>query len=110
MALIDPTKYERIEIPDEPGAWVEIRPRIIGDLVGIGDGPGSGFEALARQIRAWSFDEPVSAEAIACLELPTYNFLTTYRVRPVAEKKDSDSASSQPTDPAAADGLVSSAT
>lgn len=110
MALIDPKHFERLDIPDEPGEWVEIRSTTAGDLIGVEQRDDSTFVLLAKRIKAWSYDAPVNAESISRLDIPTFTFLSNYGLRSEDEKKDSGSQSSPTTEPGEANGPESWAT
>lgn len=82
MALVDPHKTHRIDIPDdEPGAWIEFRVLMAGDLEFM-ESPGPGVvqvtkRLLAEVITAWSYGEwPASPEERVALlktvSLPTH--------------------------------------
>lgn len=81
MALIDPTKYTRIDIPHEPGQWVEVRPFITADTIVIAKKepetePEASVEMLALCIKRWSYsEEPVTAEQLNVLDAKTFRWL-----------------------------------
>lgn len=110
MALIDPTKYTRLDVPGED-AWVEIRPKMVGDLLNAAQQESdSTFVVLSRRIRAWSYDEAVSPESVAHLDIATFNLLSGFGERPAGETRNLGQQSSPTSDPAAADGPENSAT
>jgi hypothetical protein len=102
VALINSSNTKRLDIPHEPGQWVEVRPLTAGDIEGLsvdGSGVKVSIEALAAIISAWSYEEPVSLENVRRLDLDTFTWLGTEAlkvsgVRDADEKKDSASDSS----------------
>lgn len=94
MALCSLTT-RRVDLPDEPGAWVELRPLSAKLLHTIGleaakvgraalaedefDVSAEGYEEttllLSQAIVAWSYDVPVSRETVEDIDLITTAFL-----------------------------------
>lgn len=117
MALISSAKPERIEIPHEPGQWIELRPLRAGDLdvfeASADGGLRVSYELLARVVTSWSYgpwpaSEAEREECVKDLDLDTYSWLvgaigerlpTMSGIRDEAEKKDSTSPSSDITGP-----------
>lgn len=81
MALIDPKEVRHVEIPHEPGEWVELRPitsRIFATVQREGKGESYSeitLRLLAGCIVAWSYDAPVTPENIDLLDPVTMNYL-----------------------------------
>lgn len=102
MALINSSNTKRLDIPHEPGQWVEVRPLTAGDIEGLsvdGSQVKVSIEALAAIISAWSYDEPVSLENVRRLDLDTFTWLGAEAlkvsgVRDDETKKNLGSASS----------------
>lgn len=111
MALINSSNTKHLDIPHEPGQWVEVRPLTAGDIEGLsvdGSGVKVSIECLAAIISAWSYQEPVSLENVRRLDLDTFTWLGNEAlkvsgVRDDAEKKDSNLDSS-PTSPIPTNG------
>lgn len=117
MALIDPTKHQRLEIPEEPGQWVEMRPVLVGDLRAVpvdASRVQHNVIILQRVIGAWSYAEPVNADSLDRLDADTYAWLVLQTnilgQRSDAEKKGSSDSSSSMSGPAEAVSPTSSAT
>lgn len=116
MALV--TKHtERIDFPHEPGSWADIRvPLSAGDLGGLtssGSEIRMSLDLMASVVTGWSYEEPVTPNAINRLDLDTYALLAQeiFRrsgVRDDEEKKDSASSSSPSTAPDTASSPASS--
>lgn len=107
MALIDPKAVKRIEIPHEPGSWVEIRPITARMFANVQrDGKGESYSEITLRllngcIAAWSYDAAVSPENIDNLDPVTMNFLDeqmnlTSGSLSAEEKKDNISPPSPP--------------
>ena len=79
---------KRLELPHEPGEWIDIKPLSIADLVEVkqqarttggpeyqlsdeDSGMAIALPSLTRGIVAWSYPEAVSAEAIGSLDTET---------------------------------------
>lgn len=103
MALISSNDTKRLDIPHEPGQWVEVRPLTAGDIEGLtaeGSQVKVSIEALAAIISGWSYAEPPTIENVRRLDLDTFTWLGTEAlkvsgVRDDAEKKDSATDSSR---------------
>lgn len=106
MALISFKDRHRLEIPHEPGQWVEVRPIAAGEieLFEVTNGMVKvTLDLLAAVVTGWSYDEPVSLDAIKRLDLDTFVWLTgalgdelmkISGIRTADEKKDSGGSSS----------------
>jgi hypothetical protein len=77
MALITDRNKVRLDVPDEEGQWIEVRPLRSGDVFGSSttDERALTFELLQHVIVAWSYEEPVTPEHVACLDLKTAKWL-----------------------------------
>ena len=88
-------KTRRLELPHEPGEWIEVRLLGLDDVVEVrrearlSEGESLlqlvGDDAimavikptLCRCIQAWSYEEPVSPEAIGTLDAKTAVYILT---------------------------------
>lgn len=106
MALIDKNSTVQLEIPNEPGKWVKIRPltaRAAADVedAGAGGSLAVGIELLVKSLVEWSYDAPCDKENIENLDMDTFQWLMT-KVnltsgrRPDAEKKASSAGLQRP--------------
>lgn len=124
MALITSKDYKRLEIPHEPGQWVDVRPLTFGDMDLFrmeGELVGVSRDLAAEVITSWSYGEwpaphDERVELIKSLDLDTSVWLIQALgetlteisgIRSDSEKKESDS-SSQPTTSTTADSPSSS--
>ena len=115
MALITSKDYKRLDIPHEPGQWVDVRPLTFGDLDIFGmDGETVVVtrDLVAEVVTGWSYGEwPATKderlELIRTLDLDTSVWLITALgetlpkisgIRSDSEKKDSASNSQPITD------------
>lgn len=125
MALIDPQQTVQIEIPHEPGEWVQFKPITIGDVIAVQKKYGGRGEMSAAEINVltmvecgiqeWSYQAPISEESVLRLDRITYNWLSTQLLnisgqRSEEEKKDSGLSSSPTEVPAGDTSPASSAT
>lgn len=100
MALVDKTKIVRIELPHEPGGWIELHPMSSGDLANLPDDPYAAMlKMLQRIVTTWSYDVPVTPDNVLLLDVETVNELAVHvramsGVKTDAEKNDSSSPSS----------------
>ncbi len=110
MALINSQNTRRIDIPHEPGEWVEIRPVTAGqyaDLQREGEaltGAEIALRILAGSLAAWSYGAAITPETLRSLDYETFTWLerelsVTSGLRTAAEKKDSELPSSLTTAP-----------
>lgn len=116
MALIDPSQTRHIEIPHEPGEWVELKVLTARDTIAMqrksqdGEASLDGLTAdeltiriLLATLKGWSYASPINEEALQSLDHKTFRWLETESlsngVRSPDEKKDSDSPSSPTTEP-----------
>lgn len=102
MALISAVHTKRL-IPDfEKESWFDVRPICAGDFEGHPtDAPEItiSINLLASLITAWSYEEPVSRENVARLDVDTFIWLqgaltTASGIRSNDEKKGSGNNSS----------------
>ena len=117
MALVK-TTIKRLDHPTENGAWFVVRtPLMAGDLEGLtssGDNRITvSFELMGSVIQEWSYEEPISVEALRTLDIDTYNWLvhSIFRVSGIQtdlEKKGSGSSSPVASAPDAEPSLVNS--
>lgn len=97
--LVDVTKRERIELPNEPGEWIELRPMSSGDAANTSnDQYTSTLEVLVKVITAWSYTVPLTKENIYLLDMNTIRLLSgelakISNVRSDEEKKGSPTPS-----------------
>lgn len=121
MALIDPSKSVRVEIPHEPGEWAQLRPMTAADVAELqrsfGDESNAGWtlHALGRCLEAWSYDAVITEETLGRLDYVTFGWLSgqlleTSGMRSEEEKKDSGRQSSATTAPDGGSSPESSAT
>ncbi len=124
MALVRDDDVIRLEIPHEPGDWIEVKRLLTGSdrdacLEASVQAAGSGLSSngagpelqltvrltaynrtlLERVVKLWSYAEPVSPENLASLDEGTHDWLLgelgrLYPVRTAAEKKGSTKSSS----------------
>ena len=113
MALISSHQRTRIPIPHEQGQWIEVRPLTVGDSAAVepfakDGGIGFAYKLLSCILTDWSYDEPVSEEAIGRLDMETFQWLmesvNVTGGRSEAEKKESSKLSSLPTTRKASNG------
>lgn len=107
MALVSSKHAQRYDIPHEPGEWMRIRPLKASDQALIQrDFPtpvDREIALLQELIVEWSYEEPLSAAAIADIDLPTLAWLDGVVLPPLLaertdeEKKDSSSGSNSGT-------------
>lgn len=124
MALIAKDSRIRIEVPHEPGEWVEIHPLTVRTVLDASDasekGANFGFDLLRRTVVAWSYGEEVTEESLGRLDNQTFTWLSR-AINPAsgertdAEKNESEAPSSDgspltPTNTEPAPGLESSGT
>jgi hypothetical protein len=80
MALIDKkAQADRIPIPHEEGAWVEIAPLTFGDkrrLAGF-KGPDAVAFLISAMVVGWSYDSALTPEGIDSLDGTTGDWLVT---------------------------------
>ncbi len=97
----------RLEHPTEPGTWFTVRlPLSVGDMAKAGDASNLAevkLYTLAGAITAWSYDAPVSREAVGNLDLKTFQWLSDLvfeesQLREEDEKNASGSSSDPTTD------------
>lgn len=102
MALISAVHTKRL-IPDfEPESWFDVRPICAGDFEGLttdGQQITLSIDLLTSLITAWSYEEPVSRENVARLDVDTFVWLqgaltTASGIRSEPEKKESGNNSS----------------
>ena len=108
MAIVNPDTITQTDIPHEPGQWIKHRVCMQDDLeaIEIRLGPDAGAVArsralIARLIVEWSYDVPVSDDAIRHLDIPTYVWLMQVLQvdRAEQEKKDFETPSGPTTAP-----------
>lgn len=77
MPLIKDETRVRLDIPHEPGEWIEIRPMRNGDLlhVELKDKVSATVLMFERLITGWSYEEPVTPENIRRLDIKTASWL-----------------------------------
>lgn len=86
MALISKDDRRRIDIPHEPGEWIELRAFTTKDSAEVEAGGGNGqinlgLQILARAITTWSYKDANGAtidpteETIGQLDLDTFKWL-----------------------------------
>lgn len=117
MALISSRDIKRVDIPHEPGQWVELRPLTARQFATIqrdakDESPGEiTLRLLASCLVDWSYidDEgakvSITPEAIDALDYETFNWLDgqlalASSIRSLDEKKDLEPPSSLTTAPA----------
>lgn len=123
MALIDPKETRRVDIPHEPGEWVELRPITARDLANLQRAvigvtltqAENTTRILATCLTAWSYAFPITIENLERLDYQTHNWLDnelllTSGHREDEEKKRLELPSLPTSDLERADSLVSSAT
>lgn len=98
MALVDKkTQRERIEIPHEPGEWIELTPLTFGDKRALAE--LKGVESVTYLVRAtvaaWSYKVPPSPENIDLLDAETSDWIAQI----VAEKVARDPKAQKPEPP-----------
>lgn len=124
MALIPKDSRIRLDIPHEPGEWIEIHPLTVRTVLDVSDasekGANFGFELLRRSVMAWSYDGAVTEENLGNLDSETFTWLSR-AINPASgersddEKKESaapspDGSTPQPTSTAPAPSRKSSGT
>lgn len=95
MALINSKNTRRLVPPHEPESWFDVRPIRAGDFEGlelVGSQIRVSIDLLSSLITAWSYDEPLTRENVALLDLDTFTWLNTEiqdlsGIRSAAEKK-----------------------
>lgn len=109
MALVDPNKTQRYDIPGEPGEWVELRPLTTRDFLQTTraqQDPNADKDVISaafimKAIKAWSYDAPIDEETILTLDPTTFFWLSGLNPgRDDDAKKNLDSPSSPTTPPA----------
>lgn len=77
MALITDDTRVRLNIPHEPGQWIEIRPMRNSDLekIDVSDRVAMTLALFERVILAWSYPEPVTPQTIRQLDIDTTRWL-----------------------------------
>lgn len=86
MALVDAVRI-RIDLPHEPGEWVVVRPLgalELDEALRLADGPLAPrqlVEQLERVIVEWSYQVPVSAQAIGRLDVQTAAYVLAETLR-----------------------------
>lgn len=79
MALIKDDTKVRLDIPHEPGEWIDIRPTRNNDLLSINfdTDPFAGMmKLLDSVIKGWSYAEPVTPENVRMLDSVTTTWLS----------------------------------
>lgn len=117
MALKSTLKPTRVDIPDEPGEWIEYKPISTDELDSIDTNLSNiayTKAMLLAVLTSWSYGE-LNAEALGDLEAKTFRWLDTNvtqwaGLRSDAEKKESISPSPDTSEPEPADSLQSSLT
>ena len=66
---------KRVELPHEPGEWVEVRMPSMLIMDTSSDQPHTWLALMVACIQAWSYDEPVSPETISELDAETIHIL-----------------------------------
>lgn len=101
MALINSQDNRKIDIPHEPGQWVLVRPPTVADIRQASAESASemqiGLDLVMRLVVGWSYDEPVTPDAIDRLDLKTGQWLAqelAAQFIETNEKKDSGNGSS----------------
>lgn len=62
----------KIELPHEPGQWIEVKQPSIRDAIDVAQAEGDSWLPLLKQcIISWSYEEPVTPENIADLDTDT---------------------------------------
>lgn len=101
MALIDPDEVIHLEIPHEPGQWVEFKPLCADDLEAM-DARGERLgpiNMVLQSLVGWSYYDGVPKLAdVKRLDIETLNWLSPLvtrasGIRSADEKKDSASPS-----------------
>jgi hypothetical protein len=121
MALINSQHIRRVDIPHEPGEWVEIRPVTAGQYADLQrDGADlTGAEVALRilvgSLADWSYDAPITPETLRSLDYETFTWLerelsVTSGLRSDPESNGSVPQSSPITEPATGDSPTSSST
>lgn len=122
MALVSKDAVTRVDIPHEPGEWVEIRALTAGDFRSFelaGDGTidlGSvTLQGMAKAVSAWSYSEAPSLETMESLDMQTTLWLMNEinglsGLRSPVEKKVLAAASPPGPQPATANGRRNSRT
>lgn len=68
MALKSTTPPTRLDIPDEPGEWIEYKPLSSGEFIELLEagytGPAYAMALVQRVVTGWSYDIPLTPEAI----------------------------------------------
>lgn len=83
MALVSKLQPQRIDIPHEPGEWIDVLPITAGQISALqkdvdGKTPtGIMIEMLVQCIKAWSYPDPISMETISDLDGGTLAWLQT---------------------------------
>jgi hypothetical protein len=108
LALINSQHVQHVDIPHEPGQWIEIRPVTAGQVADLQkDSVAESSAAVAIKtlvgcIVAWSYEAPVSIESLRELDYETFQWLETQisvtsGLRSEDQKKDLNSPSSRRT-------------
>ena len=66
---------KRVELPHEPGEWVEVRMPSMLIMDKASDGPHPWLGLLTACIQAWSYDAEVTEETIGELDAETVQVL-----------------------------------
>lgn len=113
MALIDETTASvRLDVPGEPGQWIELRRLAWGEVrrrVVAGD-EGSSAALMLASVSGWSYPQPVTEATIDQIDLATARWLSEQitRVNGLdAAVGEGSAASSNGTTSTAAAGLTS---
>jgi hypothetical protein len=125
MGFIDPKKITRLEVPNQPGEWVDVRRCTMRDIEEVNNSLLSAgkeasnttyrLELMSRLIVAWSDPAPVSIETLRNMDNQTFMWLDTASImasglREAEEKKASNDSSSPSSQPDAESSPVSSGT
>lgn len=86
-----------VDLPHEPGQWIEARKPSLAILNEVGDGQAGVINMLQRCITAWSYDEPVSNEMIGELDADTATVVLNAlnEAKPEGERKNSSGRSTK---------------
>jgi hypothetical protein len=118
VALVSSLKPKRIPIPHEEGQWLEIKPLSAGEFANADSSLSARQFSLSLMqllIVGWSYEAPVTPEAIADLDALTFSWLDDQLLelsglRGPDEKKGLNGNSSPTTDPEPDDSPANSDT
>lgn len=79
MALKSSLEPKRLDIPDEPGKWIEYKPISAGEFIALLEanhtGPAYAMALIQLVLTGWNYDAPLSPESVSDLTADTFKWL-----------------------------------